>query len=376
MRCDLADKCGGCVYRNLAEEDYRKLKIANFQKILAPLGNINLGQPIFIADSTRRRASLAFRYHKKQLQLGFNQSRSERLVDVPICPLLTPKLNDVLANIRRLVTTVCTIPYTLQKGKKRVTQNITSGDVWLCEAANGVDVVLEYDAPLELNHRMALFEQLQSMPDIIRLSHRRQSTEAAEPIMEKSKPFIKMGGFDVYIPAGTFLQPSREGEQSLISLVQSYMGNTEGKMADLFCGVGTFSYILAQNIKNKITSIDSSSDLLKGFNESIKANQIPNIEIVTKNLFKYPLDVTELREYKSLVIDPPRAGCAAQARCLAALSNQQRLEKIIMISCNPRTFVNDAQILLTGGYRCREVTMVDQFVYSDHSELVALFTKE
>ncbi len=376
MRCDLADKCGGCVYRNLAEEDYRKLKIANFQKILAPLGNINLGQPIFIADSTRRRASLAFRYHKKQLQLGFNQSHSERLVDVPICPLLTPKLNDVLANIRRLVTTVCSIPYTLQKGKKRVPQNITSGDVWLCEAANGVDVVLEYDAPLELNHRMALFEQLQSMPDIIRLSHRRQSTEAAEPIMEKSKPFIKMGGFDVYIPAGTFLQPSREGEQSLISLVQSYMGNTEGKMADLFCGVGTFSYILAQNIKNKITSIDSSSDLLKGFNESIKANQIPNIEIATKNLFKYPLDVTELREYKALVIDPPRAGCAAQARCLAALSNQQRPEKIIMISCNPRTFVNDAQILLTGGYRCREVTMVDQFVYSDHSELVALFTKE
>ncbi len=376
MLCGVADMCGGCVHRNLSEEDYRQLKIADFKKILAPLGDIVLGTPIFIRDATRRRASLTFRRHKKQLILGFNQSRSETVIDLQTCPLLTPGLNAVLPDLRKLVEAVCAIPYTIKKGKKTLSRTIDAGDVWLCEAANGVDVVLEYDAPLELNHRMELFEQVRDMPGIVRLSHRRSPAGTAEPVVEKARPYVKIGSFDVYIPAGTFLQPSCEGEQALISLVRAYLGDTGGKIADLFCGVGTFSYLLAQNHSNKVTAVDSSAELLRGFKESVNANRISNIEIVARNLFKYPLDASELKDFAAIVLDPPRAGCAAQARCLAALPEPNRPQKIVMVSCNPRTFVNDAQTLSAGGYACREVTMVDQFVYSDHSELVALFTKE
>lgn len=101
----------------------------------------------------------------------------------------------------------------------------------------------------------------------------------------------------------------------------------------------------------------------------------PNIEIAAKNLFKYPLDATELKGFNAVVFDPPRAGAAAQSARLAALPAGERPEKIIAVSCNPGTFVNDANTLVSAGYKLVEVTMVDQFVYSDHSELVALFTK-
>lgn len=377
MHCGVAEICGGCVCRGLSREAYRQLKTENFKKVLAPLGNgFSIAEPVFIEDSTRRRAALAFRYVKKKLTLGFNESRSDNLIDLDACPLLTPRLNAVLPEIRRLLAALCAIPYTVKKGKKAVSQYISSGDVWLCEAQNGIDVVLEYDAPLELNHRMELFEQAQSMPDIIRLSHRRRSTEAAEPVIEKAKPFIKIGGFDVFIPAGTFLQPSAEGQQALTGLVQKYLGGTEGRIADLFCGVGTFSYVLAANIKNKITAVDSGAELLRGFRESVNANRIPNIEIKLKNLFKYPLDAAELKDFAAVVLDPPRAGAAAQVRQLAALEESARPQKIIMVSCNPHTFVNDALCLTDGGYELKEAAMVDQFVYSNHSELVALFTKK
>ena len=49
--------------------------------------------------------------------------------------------------------------------------------------------------------------------------------------------------------------------------------------------------------------------------------------------------------------------------------------KIIAVSCNPETFVRDANILLSGGWHLQNLRMVDQFIYSDHSEIVALFTK-
>ena len=375
MACDVAEICGGCPRRMLSPEEYRRQKTEEFAKILAPLGaELRLGIPVFIADGTRRRASLAFSFHRGKLCLGFNQKRSDMLVDIAACPLLTPRLNAVLPDIRQLLSAVCAVPLQIRKGKKIQTENLTSGDVWLCEAANGIDVVLEYDAPLELSHRMILFEQTQTMPGIIRLSHRRRVTEAAEPIIEKARPCVKLGGVDVYIPAGTFLQPSLAGEQALTELVRTYLDDTQGKIADLFCGVGTFSYVLAQNIKNKITAADSSRELLKGFRETVNANRIPNIDIINRNLFKYPFDAAELEGFSAVVLDPPRAGAAAQTALLAAMPPTKRPQKIIMVSCNPRTFVNDAQTLLSGSWSCREVTMVDQFVYSDHSELVALFT--
>ena len=151
------------------------------------------------------------------------------------------------------------------------------------------------------------------------------------------------------------------------------MKNNACNIADLFCGVGTFSYLFAGQKNTKITAIDSSAPLLKGFNDSINANQITNIKIVNKNLFKYPLDENELKEFDVIIFDPPRAG--AKELCCSIAKSENQPEHIIAISCNPQTFVNDAETLISGGYKLEEITMVDQFPYSNHSELVAFFTK-
>lgn len=373
MTCPLAQKCGGCPHRDNSAENYRREKQAAVERALSGLPQpLPWGQAVFIADGTRRRAALAFQYRRGSLTLGFNRSKSNEIVDVEICPLLTPKLNAVLPGLRRLLTAVCAEPYQSKKGKKLVSHNIGNGDVWLTEADNGIDVVLEYDAPLELNHRMIMFEQVSAVPEIIRLSHRRTNTDTPEPIIEKVRPFIKIGAYDVFVPAGTFLQPSREGEAALTGLVQKYLGQTSGKIFDLFCGVGTFSYVLAADSANKIVAVDSSAELLQGFQTSVNRNRIPNIQIQNRNLFKYPLDAAELQGAAAVVFDPPRAGAAAQVKMLA----EAQPPKIIAVSCNPGTFANDAQTLLAAGYRLEELTLVDQFVYSDHSELVALFTNQ
>lgn len=377
MTCPAAEICGGCLYRGEAEAAYRDRKTAALAALLSQINQaeIKLGEPVFIPDGTRRRASLAFQFKKGCLTLGFNRQRSSELVDLPCCPLLTPGLNALLPALRRLLEELCTTPYTVKQGKKILSQKISSGDVWLTETANGVDLVLEYDAPLGLEHRMIIFEHANSEAAVVRVSHRRKNEAAAEPVIEKAKPYIEIGGYQVFIPAGTFLQPSREGEQALTGLVQKYLGETRGKIADLFCGAGTFSYVLAADNQNKITAVDSSAPLLAGFQESLNRNQIPNISILTRNLFKYPLDSKELSGFEAVVFDPPRAGAAAQAKQLAAMEPAQQPAKIIAVSCNPHSFITDANILITSGYHIEEITLVDQFVYSNHSELVALFTK-
>lgn len=375
MDCPLENICGGCAFRYLGEETYRALKVKNFEQVISGINNdsYKINPPVFISDGSRRRASFAFRYNKKRLLLGFNGKASHDIADISECPLLTRGLNEILPFVRKLLEAVCSEPYTVKKGKKQITQTISSGDVFVCEADNGIDIVLEYDAPLELSHRMAIFELSQSNNQVIRISHRRSAFAGVETIIEKSRPYIKAGRYSVLIPAGTFLQPSKEGQEALGRLVMQYLAGVKGNIADLFCGVGTFSYLTADLPDVKIKAVDSSESLLKGFKDSVNANRIPNIEIICKNLFKYPLDSNELKEFSAVVFDPPRAGAKAVCAELAVAENKPAV--VVAVSCNPATFVNDANKLIDGGYNLAEITMVDQFVYSNHSELVACFTK-
>jgi 23S rRNA (uracil1939-C5)-methyltransferase len=213
-----------------------------------------------------------------------------------------------------------------------------------------------------------IFEFIQSTSDIIRVSQKKNNS-LTDVIIEKAKPFIDISGTSVYIPPATFLQASKAAETQMTNLVKKYLEDVEGNIADLFCGVGTFSYPLAVNKKNKITSVDSSAELLSGFQETVNKNMIPNIKILSRNLFKYPLLEDELKDFAAIVFDPPRAGASTQ------VAHIKDAAKVIAISCNPHTFVNDANTLISNGYRLDEVTLVDQFTYSNHSELVALFTK-
>lgn len=375
MSCPFQNVCGGCLFRHLSPEEYQAQKTEDFKRIISGLNQpeIRLGEPVFIGDNTRRRASIAFLYNKGRLTLGFNQRQSDVLVDIQNCALLTPKLNANLDNLRRLLHEVCSSPITLsaKKGRKASVSYIKKGDVWLCEADNGIDVVLEFPETLTLEHRMLLFELAQGFADIIRISHRTSASDLVEPIIEKAKPVIKMGQYDVFIPAGTFLQASKASEAALVGLVQKYLGTTTGRIADLFCGVGTFSYPLAQNKNNQITAVDSSKSLLAGFRQSVHKNMIPNIEIIEKNLFKYPLDEKEISSFDAVIFDPPRAGAAAQVEKIA--SAVRKPARLVAVSCNPHSFVKDANVLLSAGYKIGEITLVDQFSYSNHSELVAVF---
>lgn len=377
MNCPYIEICGGCPLRNLTETEYQQTKKVWFNKILAALNQPEIAQdkPVFIADGSRRRAELTFEYSHKKLSLGFNAAQSHKIADIEYCLALTENLNNLLLQVRRFLEDLCQINITKKIKNKIIATNINQGEIWLTEADNGIDILLEINASLNLEQRMLISEWAAENPQVIRLSVRVNNGKP-ETIIEKIKPYINIAEYQVYIAAGTFLQPSKAGEQALINLVLQYAGKTTGKIADLFCGIGTFSYPLAANMQNKITAVDSSAELLTGFKQTVNANMIPNIEILQKNLFKYPLDADDLKQFALVVFDPPRAGAAAQVKQFAQMSDVDKPQKIIAVSCNPHTFINDANTLLSSGYALEKITMVDQFVYSKHCELVALFIKK
>jgi 23S rRNA (uracil1939-C5)-methyltransferase len=83
------------------------------------------------------------------------------------------------------------------------------------------------------------------------------------------------------------------------------------------------------------------------------------------------LTASELARIDLVLFDPPRQGAEAQARQIAA----SRCKRVIALSCNGVTFTRDAAILVDGGYTLAEVLPVDQFKWSAHLEIAALFTR-
>jgi len=184
--------------------------------------------------------------------------------------------------------------------------------------------------------------------------------------MLEAKPlFATFDTLTVALPPLAFLQPTTPGEDALAGAVMDALP-ARGKFADLFAGCGTFAgRILTRGSVDAYESADAAVRAL----EKAKG-QLP-LKAVRRDLFRNPVSAREADAYDAIVFDPPRAGAHDQAKQLA----ESKVPRLIGVSCNPATFARDARILVDGGYGLDSITVVDQFTWSHHVELVGVFSK-
>lgn len=164
-----------------------------------------------------------------------------------------------------------------------------------------------------------------------------------------------------------------EGENALVCAVLDACKGY-GRVADLFCGLGTFTFPLArihqvlaaEGAKTAINALESGRNASQRVGPRLK-------QIVTKHrdLFRRPLMAKELEGFDAVVIDPPRAGAIEQMKNIAT----SNVKRVVAVSCNPNTFARDARLLVDGGFVFESVLPVDQFLWSPHLELVGVFTR-
>jgi 23S rRNA (uracil1939-C5)-methyltransferase len=171
-------------------------------------------------------------------------------------------------------------------------------------------------------------------------------------------------------PAGSFLQATRLGEETLARLVTEACGRAK-RVADLFAGCGPFSLRLAE--KSEVHAVEYDQGSMAALAKAARATQgLRRIGTEARDLFRRPLLTPELNAFDAVVIDPPRAGAEAQAQQLAA----SKVPLVVSVSCDPATFARDAAILIAGGYRLERVVPVDQFKHSPHLEVVGILRRD
>ena len=145
---------------------------------------------------------------------------------------------------------------------------------------------------------------------------------------------------------------------------------TRPKLLDLFCGAGAFALRLAR--RREVFAADADPAAIGALARAAAMTPgLRTLETETRDLFRRPLRPAELTAFDAALIDPPRAGAIEQVRALAAST----LPLVVSISCNAATFARDARILLDGGFQVESVIPLDQFRFSAHVEIAAVFRR-
>ena len=194
-------------------------------------------------------------------------------------------------------------------------------------------------------------------------------TVGRDEIFQLDQPIIDIGGIQVPVPEGAFLQAVPQAEAFMASRVVDAVTRAR-TVADLFAGIGTLTFPIAD--RARVSAYDSDADGLAALAYAARhSSGLKPVTVRRRDLFREPLSRGELNAFDAVIFDPPRAGAAAQAKALA----RSRVGVVVAVSCNPATLARDARTLSGGGYQLVALDLVDQFLYSAHLEAVAVFKR-
>jgi len=347
--CPHFSECGGCSLQQLNEAAYRAFKERVLADALAHAGFGGFPAEVtFLPAATRRRVEFKTLHTKTGLKLAYHGLRSHQLVAVDSCLILEPALQALLTPLTQALSE---LPFS----------DSVSG-ISLTALGKQIDMVLELSAPAP--HSQAITALAQRL-GITRISI--QQGKTLHSVHSPADISITLGKHALPLPARSFLQATDTGQAWLTEFVLTHTKGAK-KVADLFCGIGTYSVPLSESAS--VQAFEIQGEAIATLQAAAKQRSL-NLRTQVRDLFQQPLSSDELRAYDVLVLNPPRAGAKAQTEEIAA----SRVAKVVMISCNPASFARDARTLKNAGFSLMHAAGLDQFVFSPHLEIAAAFSR-
>jgi len=210
-------------------------------------------------------------------------------------------------------------------------------------------------------------------------------------------PMIKIWGDDyIYetlcdlkfrISPSAFFQTNIGATEKLYRIVGEWCGNLDKntKVLDICCGTGTIGLTVASRV-NQVVGVDNVESAIEDAIHNAKINNIDNCTFIAgkaESVLQKCISEMGITTKGSVVgiVDPPRAGL--HSKTIQQIRGCAAIERLIYVSCNPRSLVNDGATL------CKmqsnkfpgipfvpvKAIAVDLFPHTPHCELVVLFER-
>ena len=374
------DGCGGCQWQHLDPDVARAAKRDLVGDALTRIGKLPDVEPLTAptlgaaeAYGYRNKIELEARLVKGRLELGFHRAGSGELINPDACPLFSGPQKDLLKAVRGALRyglgstdfglSRVALRYSARTGafeiacvtepgtfpRARVAQTLKTA----CPQATSIVRVLQ-KTPARGNGRRVAAPQFKGVEVL-----------AGAGYWEE-----RLGGFTYKVSAPSFFQVNTAAAELLVAYALRELAvDGSDHVADLYCGVGTFSLPLA-TAAGALTAVESSGPALRDLRRNLHDAGLSG-EVIGGEVGR---DSAAITGVDALVVDPPRAGLAPAACAEIARLKPARLA---YVSCDPATLARDLAILTGEGsaYDLRAVQPVDLFPQTAHVECVATLSR-
>jgi len=348
-RCPYFGRCGGCHYQHLAAERQAEVKREILHETLRRIGKIAWEHPIPTHAAHpwgyRNQAQLKIaRRPDGCLEVGFYEAESHRVFPVDHCLLLSPRLNQVLGELRNTrwagPLAACREIELLSDDRDEQVAVILHGDFTGGETASLAEAILA------------------TIPGVIGAA-----VETGGGLRVFGAPHLTytVGEFQYRVSPGSFFQVS---QYLLPDIVTAVVSVERGALAlDLFAGVGLFTLPLAQRFE-QVIGVEAAASAAADLAANARAHALLNIRSIQATAQDF------LRRFAQTgvdltVLDPPRAGAGASVLKLLADLAPKRIH---YVSCSPPTLARDLRFLVAHGYEINSVELFDFFPHTYHVE--------
>ncbi len=374
--CIVADKCGGCQWQHI---DYEYQLAAKRQQVIQALerigGFVNPPvDPVLAGES-------GFNYRNKatypiglsatgQVQAGYYQKGSHKLVNLNQCPVQDSRLNPLLAEVKQDMQKRGWKPYNEQSHTgliRHLSLRIgrRTGEILLTL------VTKDWNIPDIVEQAQEWLDHYPPLVGVMlnRNSHRTNAIFGNETRCVAGVPYLReeFALLEFQVRGDTFFQVYTETAEALLQEIQSQL-NLQGNevLLDAYCGIGTLTLPLAKKAHQAIgLEVQASAVEQAVFNA--QNNGVNNVSFHTGTVEKL-LPEMDIKP-DVVLLDPPRKGCD---RTVIDALLASKPERIVYVSCKVATLARDLKLLCQNGeYTLVRVQPADFFPQTAHVEAAA-----
>lgn len=375
--CPYSKRCGGCSLREYSYDAQVQTKVRSVsEKIKRVTGlqdfTLNKIIPASEPNHYRNNVQLKCSWINGQLQIGFFEKRSHKIVEIEKCMLLPPVMNTVIKTIKPFLEKL----YSKNDTRKNFAlESLSEIILRTNEDKNTLMLIL---VKKHFSENISLYKKIlldyANANNIISI-YEQNNLGKLNLIYGEKLLSLKVCDLVFQLSPNSFFQVNtKQAELLFLEVLRQLKPTTNDVVYDLFCGVGSISLIVANYVK-KVYGIEIVSNAIKNAKANAILNNINNATFVlgsVENVFTEKFLSQHNDENLKIILDPPRSGVSKKTLNLICNSN---IKKIIYVSCNPATLARDLKILYKNNFKIIESAIVDMFPYTTHVETVVLMSK-
>ena len=361
LTCEVAKTCGGCQLQHMKYAYQLDYKYKHVKKLFEDIEV----KPILGMDNPwyyRNKAQFPVKIKDGKVQMGFYRQHSNDVVTCKECKIQDHMINKVFSFIQKHITLEMA-----QDLRHVFIRHSSTDEIQVVFIGKSEKNVLSLSKQLKdafTNIKSIVFNYNTRNDNVI-LGDTYKVLYGNDYIIEECL------GNKVKLHFKSFFQVNPKQMEVLYSqAIKAADLSGNETCIDMYAGTGTIGMAVSKHAKSVI-GVEIVKEAVDNANDNTKMNHLDNCHYICQDATDFAHDHKD-DKIDVIFIDPPRKGMTENG-IKDTITMQPN--KIVYVSCNPKTLSRDLKIFKEYGYQCEYVQPVDMFCQTIGLECVAKLTK-